>query len=108
MAFQQRIIFSLSLPLELQSGSAITFTSFPIVPKDEPLRAQTKHSTHRTETLMGTTRLKAFAGVLTAVPVGRKSGSGETVAAAVVAGPMVDARILAGTMAVSQQTLVDI
>lgn len=75
----------------------------------QPDRTETKRPAHRAETLVGTTRLGTLAGVVfAAVTVHSQTRSGQTLAAAIVAGPQIDARVLAGPVAVSQQALVDI
>lgn len=87
----------------------VTFTGFPVIAKVQPDRTETKRPAHRAETLVGTTRLGTLAGVVfAAVTVHSQTRSGQTLAAAIVAGPQIDARVLAGPVAVSQQALVDI
>uniref|UniRef100_A0A182UH62 Uncharacterized protein n=1 Tax=Anopheles melas TaxID=34690 RepID=A0A182UH62_9DIPT len=87
-----------------------TFARFPVRSEAQPVRAEAEDAPERRKAPMGAATIlpRTFTIVLAAVPVRCQARPRQTFATAAVAAPPVRARILARTVAISQEALVDV
>lgn len=85
-------------------------TRFPVGPQEESFRTEAKHASNIGQTSVRTSPIvyRTVAGVLAVQAVGHQAGAGQILAGACKASEIIVARVLAGSVSVAQQALVDV